>query len=121
MIKNLEIEQLVKDTGEEPPVFDEYQDTQQQDDGRQYRPVKGDLVDELAAKEINTRGTDLPILRLGDGFYLFGTRRIQVKATGGKLMVKAQGGLSSFGEFIETHDELEIAKVNDLIKKGQWD
>ena len=44
-----------------------------------YRPIKGDLVDELIAKYFNALRYPLPIKRLGDGFYMFGTKKIYVK------------------------------------------
>ena len=44
-----------------------------------YKPIKGDLVDELIAKYFNSLNAPMPIKRLGDGNYVFGTRRIYVK------------------------------------------
>lgn len=44
-----------------------------------YRPIKGDLVDELMANYFNQLKYPMPIKRLGDGFYVFGTKKIYVK------------------------------------------
>jgi len=52
-----------------------------------YKPVKGDFLDELLASFINERGIDLPIVRLTEGIYLFGTRKINAKAQGDNLVV----------------------------------
>jgi len=39
-----------------------------------YKPVKGDLIDELFAKHLNACGLPIPVKRLGPGKYMFGTR-----------------------------------------------
>jgi hypothetical protein len=43
----------------------------------------------------------IPIKRLGDGFYIFGTRKILVKLMNGKLVVRVGGGFMSIEEFLE--------------------
>ena len=47
--------------------------------GKLYKAENGDIVDELLAKYINSMEISVPIRRLGDGFYLFGTRKIFAK------------------------------------------
>ena len=44
-----------------------------------YRPIKGDLVDELIARHFNALRSAIPVKRLGDGNYVFGTKKIYVK------------------------------------------
>mmetsp|Transcript_14349 Transcript_14349/g.24429 ORF Transcript_14349/g.24429 Transcript_14349/m.24429 type:complete len:95 (-) Transcript_14349:141-425(-) len=63
----------------------------------------------------------LPIRRLGDGFYLFGTRKIFAKVLNNKLVVRVGGGFSSFTEFIDTYAMAEMKKINELEAQGNWD
>ena len=41
-----------------------------------YNAQKGDMLDEMLARYVNEAGCQVPIKKLGDGFYLFGTRKI---------------------------------------------
>lgn len=66
-----------------------------------YRPIKGDLVDEIMAKHFNGMQYALPIKRLGDGFYMFGTRKIYAKLMQGKVVVRVGGGFMSIQEFMD--------------------
>jgi len=88
-----------------------------------YKAVKGDLVDELLAKYINKMGIPIPIKRLGDGYYLFGTKKILAKIMNGKLVIRVGGGYMSIEEFIAQYAEPELIKVNQLKEKGlsPWD
>jgi len=61
-----------------------------------YKAVKGDEVDELLAQYINDWNITLPIRRLGDGYYLFGTKKIYAKVMNNKLVVRVGGGYMSF-------------------------
>lgn len=63
----------------------------------------------------------MPIRRMGDGFYLFGTRKIYAKVMNAKLVVRVGGGFMSFTEFIEAYAHVELKKINDLIAQGNWD
>ncbi len=80
----------------------------------------GDLVDELLARYINETGTQLPISRLQEGWYLFGTRKIYAKVMNGRLVVRVGGGFSNLKEFIEIYQQQEIEKINDLISRNEW-
>jgi hypothetical protein len=73
-----------------------------------YVPVKGDAVDELMAKYLNDMKCPLPVKRLGDGYYLFGTKKIYAKIMQGKLVIRVGGGFMSIEEFINTYAEFEI-------------
>ena len=63
----------------------------------------------------------MPIRRLGDGFYLFGTRKIFAKVLNNKLVVRVGGGFMSFTEFIDTYAVVELKKIHDLQAQGDWD
>ena len=85
-----------------------------------YRPVKGDLVDELMAVYVNKMKAQLPVKRLGDGYYLFGTKKIFAKIMNGKLVNRVGGGYMSVDEFIEAYSNQEVAKVQMMIDKGTF-
>lgn len=68
----------------------------------------------MLAKYINTMEINVPIRRMGDGFYLFGTRKIYAKVMNAKLVVRVGGGFMSFGEFIEAYAHVELKKINEL-------
>jgi len=63
----------------------------------------------------------VPVRRLGDGFYLFGTRKIFAKVLNNKLVVRVGGGFMSFTEFIDTYALVELKKINELQAQGDWD
>ena len=53
----------------------------------------------------------VPIRRIGEGFYLFGTRNIFAKVLNNKLVVRVGGGFMSFSEFIDCHALIELKKI----------
>lgn len=91
---------MSKLTGEKPPEVEVYTPRKQV-----YRAIIGDLVDELLARYINESGTTLPIARISEGWYLFGTRKIYAKVMNGRLVVRVGGGYSGLGEFIEIYQQ----------------
>ena len=56
----------------------------------------------------------MPIKRLGNGYYIFGTRKIYAKILNGKLVIRVGGGYMIIEEFINTYAEQELAKINKL-------
>jgi HK97 family phage major capsid protein len=70
-----------------------------------YRAKKGDMVDELLAKYLEGINCRVPFKRLGDGYYLFGTRKIYCKILNGKLVVRVGGGYMIIEEFIQTYSD----------------
>lgn len=63
----------------------------------------------------------VPIRRIGEGFYLFGTRKIFAKVLNNKLVVRVGGGFMSFSEFIDCHALIELKKIQELQANGEWD
>jgi len=61
----------------------------------------------------------VPLERLGDGWYIFGTRRIFARIAAGKLAVRVGGGWMSIKEFIETHSEEELHKLERMKASGR--
>ena len=79
-----------------------------------YRPTSGDTLDELLAQYIAKTGCQVPIKKLGDGYYLFGTRKIFAKILNGKLVIRVGGGYMVIEEFISTYAEKELVKLDAL-------
>lgn len=77
-----------------------------------YTPLKGDAVDELMAQYINNFELDVPIQRIGDGQYMFGSRKIFAKIMNGKLVVRVGGGYMLIDEFLATYGQQELDKIN---------
>lgn len=76
-----------------------------------YQAIKGDLIDEMLAGYVNQKGVQLPITRMGGGYYMFGTRRIYAKISNNKLIVRVGGGYTSIDEFINQYGETELQKI----------
>jgi chromosome segregation ATPase len=82
---------------------------------KKYMP-KGDDVDRMLADFLEMFGTQIPIVRLGNGFYLFGTKKIYAKIMNGKLVVRVGGGYMTIEEFVRTYEGPEM---NKLIKYAE--
>ena len=63
---------------------------------------------------INQANCLVPIRKLGNGFYLFGTKKIFAKILNGKLVVRVGGGYMSIEEFIATYQDAELAKIEKM-------
>jgi len=94
--KELEIEGLEKATGLKAPLGEVLPEPEQK-----YRAVRGDVVDEMLARIMNETGCLLPVRRLGNGYYMFGTKKIFCKVTASNLLVRVGGGFSSFRDFLQ--------------------
>ena len=100
--------------GEKAPLLTDADRAKRESQINFYKAVQGDIVDELLAKYINSMEVAVPVRRLGDGFYLFGTRKIFAKVLNNKLVVRVGGGFMSFTEFIDTYALVELKKINEL-------
>lgn len=56
----------------------------------------------MLGQYITDTGCQVPTKKLGDGYYLFGTRKIYAKILCGKLVVRVGGGFMVIEEFIST-------------------
>ena len=65
----------------------------------------------MLARYINYTGVQLPITRIGGGFYMFGTKKIYAKVMNDKLVVRVGGGYMGIDEFINTYGESELIKL----------
>lgn len=84
-----------------------------------YSAIKGDLVDELLAKYLNMTQCPVPIKRLGNGYYLFGTKKIFAKIMNGKLVIRVGGGFMVIEEFITAYAEAELKKLQAVEAANQ--
>lgn len=60
-------------------------------------------MDKMLAEILNRLGINLPIKRLGGGYYMFGTKKIFCKIINGKLVVRVGGGYMGIEEFIQQY------------------
>jgi hypothetical protein len=81
----------------------------------QFAATPGDDVDALLAGAINAYGCDIPLTRLGGGFYLFGTKKIFAKIMNGKLVVRVGGGYMNIDEFLRTYSDMELIRINKML------
>jgi septal ring factor EnvC (AmiA/AmiB activator) len=70
-----------------------------------YQAVKGDKVDEKMAFYMNNFDMDVPMQRLGDGQYMFGSRKVFAKIMNDKLVVRVGGGFMLIDEFLPTYGQ----------------
>lgn len=71
----------------------------------------------MLANFLNIANCPIPIRRLGEGFYMFGTRKIYAKIINGKLVIRVGGGYMVIEKFIETYAEQEIEKLKRIAEK----
>lgn len=84
-----------------------------------YTASKGDAVDEKMALYINEFELDVPIQRIGDGQYMFGSRKIFAKILNDKLVIRVGGGYMLIDEFLATYGQQELDKITQGAKRGQ--
>jgi len=119
-LKQLEVEQLEKQAGVKAPKIKPSIEVKVSSSAY-YRAIKGDLVDEMVGNNLTQMQCTLPVRRLCDGFYLFGTKKIFVKVNKGSVIVRAGGGYQNFMEFVELNMAEEQQKIDDLKRTGEWD
>mmetsp|Transcript_62822 Transcript_62822/g.86880 ORF Transcript_62822/g.86880 Transcript_62822/m.86880 type:complete len:133 (-) Transcript_62822:108-506(-) len=72
-----------------------------------------DQTDKAIAKLLNNNEhrMGMPVIRLEDGVYLIGTKKMRVKIQKNKVYVQQGGGWSLFEEYITKHDQNECIKI----------
>lgn len=73
--------------------------------------MKGDPVDEMFAKYINFVNSPVPITRLGNNKYSFGTREVVAKVLNGRLVIRVGGGYMSIEEFMRKYGSKELIRM----------
>lgn len=87
--------------------------------GKLFVGKKGDMLDELLGNYINETGCPVPIKRLGNGFYMFGARKIFAKVLNGRLVIRVGGGFMVIEEFISAYAEQEMRKKKHMDEKAE--
>jgi len=85
--------------------------SQADSDKKVYKPLRGDLVDELFGDYINKLNCPVTINRLGNGYYTFGTRKIFAKVINGKLVIRVGGGYMGIEEFMRYYGQQELTRM----------
>ena len=57
--------------------------------------MKNDQVDQMLADFYNDTKCQVPIKRVGNGYYYFGSKKIFAKIINGKLVIRVGGGYMS--------------------------
>lgn len=62
----------------------------------------------------------MPIKKLSDGYYLFGTKKIYAKVLNGRLIIRVGGGFVVIEEFIKQYadKELQAMKRQEQLASG---
>ena len=81
-----------------------------------YIPVKGDKTDERMAIYMNNFDLDVPMVRSGEGNYVFGSRKIFAKIMNEKLVIRVGGGFMLIEEFLPTYGQQELDKMNARVQ-----
>lgn len=79
-----------------------------------FQMPKGDLLDQMLSHYISQAHCLVPIRKLGNGFYLFGTKKIYAKILNGKLVIRVGGGFMIIEEFIATYQDAELLKMGKM-------
>ena len=66
-----------------------------------YKPVAGDVVDEMFAGYLNKAKLTIEVQRIAANNYMFGTRKILAKIINGRLVIRVGGGYMNAEEFID--------------------
>lgn len=83
------------------------------------RRDQGDEVDVLFRDYLNQYECDVPLQKLGDGYYVFGTRKIYAKVMNGQLVVRVGGGYQVVDEFIQNYEQTEKVKLDQMLARGE--
>ena len=75
-----------------------------------YVPLKGDAIDEMMAKYLNECPYYVPVKRLGEGQYMYASKKIFAKIMNGKLVIRVGGGYMLIDEFLKNYAEQEGIK-----------
>ena len=81
---------------------------------RPNEPSIGDEIDKLFNKHIQANECEIPVKKVGGGYYMFGTKKVYSKIMNGKLVIRVGGGYMVVDEFIQTYGELEMIKIQAM-------
>ena len=76
-----------------------------------YKAVDDDMIDKMLENFVKEHRVKVPINRIDQSKYLFGTKLINAQIINGVLMVRVGGGFMNMEEFVDKHSEKEIYKL----------
>ena len=76
-----------------------------------YIPEASDKVDQMLAFYINQTQCPIKISKVGDGHYMFGTKKIFAKILNDRLVIRVGGGFMMIDEFLSIYTAQELAKI----------
>jgi hypothetical protein len=82
----------------------------------EFVPIIGDDIDALLQEALRKYGCNIPLTRLGGGFYLFGTRKIFAKIMNRQLVVRVGGGYMIIDEFLATYADMELIRIDKMMR-----
>jgi len=80
-----------------------------------YTSDKSDKVDQMFALYINAVRCPVKLKRIGEGQYIFGTKKIFAKIQNEKLIIRVGGGFMMIDDFLATYTAQELSKMNRTV------
>ena len=74
---------------------------------------KDDEVDQKLREIMIKTRVPIKFIRVGEGLYIFGSKRVHVKILNGKLVIRIGGGYMYVEEFIKLYAHQELAKLKN--------
>ena len=84
------------------------------DEYETYSSRKADEIDQKINEIMNKTRIPIRFIRIGEGAYVFGSRKVHVKIINGKLAIRCGGGYMMLEEFIRLYAHQEIAKLKTM-------
>ena len=72
------------------------------------------MLDQMLGAYINMANCPVPLRKIGDGQYWFGTKKIYAKILNGKLVIRVGGGYMVIEEFVASYAENELKRINHM-------
>ena len=72
----------------------------------------------MLAEYLELNDCPVPIQKISEGNYLFGSRKIFAKIMNGQLVVRVGGGYMGINEFIDAYGQSEYEKMEARRSKG---
>ena len=66
-----------------------------------------------------TKNIPIQFIRIGEGQYTFGTKKLAVKILNGKIVIRVGGGYLRIEEFLRLYTFSELAKLGQIAKTGK--
>lgn len=78
---------------------------------------KGDKIDKMLAHYVNTHNIYIPIRRLEEKIYFFGTKKVTIVIINGALAIRVGGGYMDIEEYVSKHALSECNILKAKMKK----